>query len=88
MYKAVNKENNEECAIKILPAEEDSSKLEFEIEFLRRMSSPYIVSFLEGYNFEGELWVEIIFFVFLLSLIILFYLLTSLFQLFVSIVCC
>jgi hypothetical protein len=54
----VNKFTNEECAIKILPAEEDPSKLEFEIDFLRRMSSPYIVSFLEGYNFEGELWVS------------------------------
>jgi serine/threonine protein kinase len=60
VYKAVNKFTNEECAIKILPAEDDPSKLEFEIDFLRRMSSPYIVSFLEGYNFEGELWVSLL----------------------------
>lgn len=57
VYKSVNKFNNDEVAIKILPAEEDMAKLEFEIEFLRRMRSPFIVSFIEGYKFEGELWV-------------------------------
>lgn len=57
MYRATNKQGGAEVAIKILPAEDDLKKLEFEIEFLRRMRSPYIVSFIEGYNFEGELWV-------------------------------
>mmetsp|Transcript_3239 Transcript_3239/g.5031 ORF Transcript_3239/g.5031 Transcript_3239/m.5031 type:complete len:553 (+) Transcript_3239:87-1745(+) len=58
VYKAINKQNNDaECAIKILPAEEDMSKLEAEIEFLKKMGSPYVVSFVEGYNFEGELWI-------------------------------
>ena len=59
VYKSINKINNDEVAIKILPAEDDMAKLEFEIEFLRRMRSPYVVSFIEGYNFEGELWVSL-----------------------------
>mmetsp|Transcript_11399 Transcript_11399/g.17341 ORF Transcript_11399/g.17341 Transcript_11399/m.17341 type:complete len:555 (+) Transcript_11399:66-1730(+) len=58
VYKAINKDNNnQECAIKILPAEEDMTKLEAEIEFLKRMGSPYVVSYIEGYNYEGELWI-------------------------------
>ena len=70
VYKAINKQNNDaECAIKILPAEEDMSKLEAEIEFLKKMGSPYVVSFVEGYNFEGELWVSTLFFIFYLVII-------------------
>ena len=46
-------------AIKILPAEEDMTKLSLEITFLKRLSSPYVVSYIEGYLFENELWVFI-----------------------------
>ena len=58
VYKGVHKETAEEVAIKIIPAEEDMTQLELEIDFLRRLKSPYVVSFIEGYLFELELWVS------------------------------
>lgn len=57
MYKALRKDNDKAVAIKILPAEEDMTKLSLEITFLKRLSSPYVVSYIEGYLFENELWV-------------------------------
>lgn len=57
VYKAVNRKTEEEVAIKILPAEEDTTKLEIEIQFLIEMSSEFVVSFIEGYNFESEIWI-------------------------------
>lgn len=47
-----------DVAIKILPCEDDLSKVTAEINFLRRLSSPYVVSYIDGYNFEDELWVR------------------------------
>ena len=58
VYKAVNRHDQSETAIKILPAEEDTTKLEIEIQFLIEMSSEYVVSFIEGFNFESEIWVS------------------------------
>ena len=58
VYKAVNRHDQSETAIKILPAEEDTTKLEIEIKFLIEMSSEYVVSFIEGFNFESEIWVS------------------------------
>ena len=58
MYKGVHKDNAMEVAIKIIPSEEDMTQLELEIEFLRRLKSPYVVSFIEGYLFDLELWVR------------------------------
>jgi serine/threonine protein kinase len=58
VYKAVNRNDQSETAIKILPAEEDTTKLEIEIKFLIEMKSEYVVSFIEGYNFEDEIWVS------------------------------
>lgn len=58
VYKAESiKEDNMEVAIKILPCDEDLTKVKAEIDFLKRLSSPYVVSFIDGYNFEDELWV-------------------------------
>mmetsp|Transcript_20182 Transcript_20182/g.34037 ORF Transcript_20182/g.34037 Transcript_20182/m.34037 type:complete len:688 (-) Transcript_20182:3070-5133(-) len=57
VYKAVNRHDQSETAIKILPAEEDTTKLEIEIKFLIEMSSEYVVSFIEGFNFESEIWI-------------------------------
>ena len=58
VYKAINRHDQSETAIKILPAEEDTTKLEIEIKFLIEMSSEYVVSFIEGFNFESEIWVS------------------------------
>ena len=58
VYKSINQHNQSETAIKILPAEEDTTKLEIEIKFLIEMSSEYVVSFIEGFNFESEIWVR------------------------------
>lgn len=57
VYKGVNKINGDEAAIKIIPSEEDMSQLQQEIDFLRRLKSPYVVSFIEGYLFDMELWI-------------------------------
>jgi serine/threonine protein kinase len=57
VYRSLNKHTNEEVAIKILPAQDDMAKTDQEIQFLRRLSSPYIVSYVDGYLFENELWV-------------------------------
>ncbi len=35
----------------------DLNKLAEEIGFLKRLSSSYVVSYIEGYLFDGELWV-------------------------------
>jgi serine/threonine protein kinase len=58
VYKSINRHDQSETAIKILPAEEDTTKLEIEIQFLIEMSSEYVVSFIEGFNFESEIWVS------------------------------
>lgn len=57
VYKGVNKLNGDESAIKIIPSEEDMTQLQQEIDFLRRLKSPYVVSFIEGYLFDMELWI-------------------------------
>jgi hypothetical protein len=46
-----------EVAVKILPCEDDMSKVTAEINFLRKLTSPYVVSFISGYQFDDELWV-------------------------------
>eukprot|EP01041_Mallomonas_annulata_P010512 gene10512-21921_t len=57
VYKGVHKENGQELAIKIIPSEEDMTQLEQEIDFLQRLKSPYVVSFIEGYLYDMELWI-------------------------------
>jgi serine/threonine protein kinase len=57
VYRAINKNNSDEVAVKILPAQDDMTKIDMEIKFLRRLASPYIVSYVDGYLFESELWV-------------------------------
>lgn len=59
VYKAetMKKGGGGEVAIKILPCDDDMSKVMAEIKFLRRLTSPYVVSYIDGYNFEDELWV-------------------------------
>ena len=57
VYKGVHKINGQELAIKIIPSEEDMTQLEQEIDFLQRLKSPYVVSFIEGYLYDMELWV-------------------------------
>ena len=59
VYKAesMKKNGGKDVAIKILPCEDDMRKVTAEINFLRRLTSPYVVSYIDGYNFEDELWV-------------------------------
>mmetsp|Transcript_25343 Transcript_25343/g.25568 ORF Transcript_25343/g.25568 Transcript_25343/m.25568 type:complete len:573 (+) Transcript_25343:274-1992(+) len=57
VYKGVHKVTGEELAIKIIPSEEDMTQLEQEIDFLQRLKSPYVVSFIEGYLYDMELWI-------------------------------
>ncbi len=61
VYKAITRDESKpvkEVAIKILPCEDDLTKISAEINFLRKLSSPYVVSYITGYNFEDELWVS------------------------------
>ena len=63
VYKAITRDESkpvQEVAIKILPCEDDLTKISAEINFLRKLSSPYVVSYITGYNFEDELWVSIV----------------------------
>ena len=58
VYRARNKLNQTDVAIKILPdSGDDLNSLKQEIEFLRRLSSPYVVSYIESYLFDAELWI-------------------------------
>lgn len=57
VYRSVNRKTREEVAIKILPSTDDVSKTDMEVQFMKRLRSPYIVSFIDGYNFDGELWI-------------------------------
>ena len=49
----------EEFAIKIVPCEnpEEVETISSEIAFLKRLSSPYVVSYVNSYLFESELWI-------------------------------
>lgn len=58
VYKAKHKYTGVEVAIKILPdSGDDLNSLKQEIEFLRKLSSPYVVSYVESYLFDRELWI-------------------------------
>ena len=58
VYRAKQKSTRNNVAIKILPdSGDDLNSLEQEIEFLRRLCSPYVVSYIESYLFDHELWI-------------------------------
>jgi mitogen-activated protein kinase kinase kinase kinase 2 len=49
--------NHEEVAIKIIPdADDDLTALWREIKFLQVLRSPFVVSFIESFLFDNELW--------------------------------
>jgi serine/threonine kinase 3 len=56
VFKALHKESNAEVAIKIIPCD-NQSDVTAELEFLRKLSCPYIVSFVDGFLFDDELWI-------------------------------
>ena len=56
VYKGNNKATESEVAIKIIPCD-NQSDVTSEIEFLRKLKCPYIVSFIDGFLFEEELWI-------------------------------
>ena len=56
VYKGIHKFEHIEVAIKIIPCE-NQSDVTSEIEFLRKLKCPYIVSFVDGFLFEDELWI-------------------------------
>ena len=56
VYKGTNKADESEVAIKIIPCD-NQSDVTSEIEFLRKLKCPYIVSFIDGFLFEEELWI-------------------------------
>ena len=51
--------HSEEFAIKIVPCEnpEEVETISTEIAFLKRLSSSYVVSYVNSYLFENELWI-------------------------------
>jgi serine/threonine protein kinase len=56
VYKASNKTTGVEVAVKILPCEHPGD-LGTEIDFLRRLSCPYIITFHQAFIFRKELWI-------------------------------
>lgn len=53
----VPNENNTEVAIKIIPdADDDLTALWREIRFLQVLRSPFVVSFIESFLYDNELW--------------------------------
>ena len=58
VYRARRKNTKVDVAIKILPdSGDDLNSLKQEIEFLRRLSSPFVVSYIESYLYDRELWI-------------------------------
>lgn len=55
----VNTETEEEVAVKILPYEsaDDVESLKSEINALKRLSSPFVVSYIDSYKIENEMWI-------------------------------
>lgn len=50
-------DQNQEVAIKIIPdADDDLTALGREIRFLQVLRSPFVVSFIESFLFDNELW--------------------------------
>ena len=46
-------------AVKIIPcdSQDEVSTITAEIDFLKRLTSPYIVAYVDGFLFENELWI-------------------------------
>jgi serine/threonine protein kinase len=58
VYKAFKKEEVgvTEVAVKIIPCDSQSD-VNAEIDFLRKLNCPYIVSFVDGFLYDEELWI-------------------------------
>ena len=68
MYKALDKRDGKNVAIKVLEVEnEDTAELMKEIEILKKCNSPYIVSYKGSYEKDGHLWVCVALFIYLLA---------------------
>lgn len=55
----VSFENGDEVAVKIIPYDsaEEVETIAGEIEFLKKLSSPFVVSYVSSYKFGSELWI-------------------------------
>ena len=57
MYKAVDNKSGAVVAIKVIPCDSDLSEFKREIDILAHCTSPYVVSYLGAYAFDGDLWI-------------------------------
>lgn len=55
----MSNESAEEVAVKIIPcaSAEEIETITAEIEFLKRLSSPYIVTYVDNFLYDSELWI-------------------------------
>ena len=55
----MSNESAEEVAVKIIPcaSDEEVETITAEIEILKRLSSPYIVTYIDNFLFDSELWI-------------------------------
>ena len=56
VYRGDNLRNREEVAIKVLPCPSDKD-IGMEVEFLRKLECPYIVTFQQAFVYARELWI-------------------------------
>jgi serine/threonine protein kinase len=61
VFQGIHRRNGQMVAIKIMTPDDDGDFdikiIQSEVDFLREFSSPYIVSCLEGFHFENNVWV-------------------------------
>eukprot|EP01097_Dermamoeba_algensis_P007595 TRINITY_DN4834_c0_g1_i1.p1 TRINITY_DN4834_c0_g1~~TRINITY_DN4834_c0_g1_i1.p1 ORF type:complete len:429 (-),score=53.48 TRINITY_DN4834_c0_g1_i1:425-1711(-) len=57
VWKAIHKSSGSELAIKKVPIDNDLEDLNKEINFMKTMSSPYIVNYFGSYYKDNELWI-------------------------------